>query len=505
MKTNLKKILSLVLCLLVILSSVSLAVSATDKDNYPIVYVHGFMASDINADKTNPDSELYYPIQTNHMIDGVAKAVPALARLVLLGDWDALANGISPVLEDIFYGLYNDPDGGVSDGSGTYCEYPTKEQILYSDLVEFKYDWRLDPIDIAKELDAYIEHVKETADVDKVYISCHSLGGVIVLSYLTLYGYDSVAGVAFDSTAIYGETYTGDLLSGKIEISSQSVLYAIENMLKGNEVEYLVDSLLEVFEKAGLFALIAHLGNGIVEHVRLSIFQAMASLFGNWLTIWAMVPDEQIDEAMDFAFNEIYDKNDPQVKKLLKKIENYNNLIRKDKAQTLKNLDKTAKVVVISRYGFASIAATPSWDNMSDSTVDTRNNSFGATTATYGTAFSDDYLEGKDMKYISPDKTVDASTCLFPEKTWFIRNMHHSWVSDNLEIMIATLLRSEKEATVDTFEQYPGFMQYIQAEDNICPDDENATVRTLPENLIQSIIIFFKEFIKFIKNKFITQ
>lgn len=498
MKTNLKKILSLALCLLLLLSSVSLAASAKDKDNYPIVYVHGFMASDINADAADPDSELYYPLQANHMVDGIVKAVPALAKLILLGDWDAFGKAISPVLEDIFYGLYNDPDGGVSDGSGTYCEYPTKEEILYSDLVEFKYDWRLDPIDIAKELNAYIEYVKETADVDKVYMSCHSLGGVIVLSYLTLYGNDSVAGVAFDSTAIYGETYTGDLLSGKIEISSRSVLYAIENMLKGNEAQYVVDSLLEVLEKAGLFALIAHLGNGIVDHVRMSIFEAMASLFGNWLTIWAMVPDEQIDEAMDFAFNEIYDKKDPQVKKLIKKIEKYNSRVRKTKAQTLKDLDKTAKVVVISRYGFASIAATPSWDNMSDSTVDTRNNSFGATTATYGTAFSEEYLKGKDMKYISPDKTVDASTCLFPEKTWFIRNMNHSWTSDSLEIMIATLLRSEKEATVDTFGQYPRFMQYISAEDIVCPDDENATVRTLPENLIQSIIIFFKEFIRFI-------
>ncbi len=496
MKTTAKKILSLVLCLLVLLSSVSLAASAIATDGYPIIYVHGFMGSDVNADKNDPDSELYYPIQSEHIVDGVVKALPALARLILLGDWDALAKGISPVLEDIFYGLYNDPDGSVSDGSGTYCEYPTKEEILYTDRVDFKYDWRLDPIDIAKELDAYIEYVKQTGGVDKVYISCHSLGGVIVLSYLTLYGYDSIAGVAFDSTAIYGETYTGDLLSGNIEISSLSVLYAVENMLKGNEAEIVVDSLLEVLEKAGLFSLIAYMGNDIVEHVRMSIYDAMAALFGNWLTIWAMVPDEQLDAAMDFAFNEIYDKNDPEVQELLSKIENYNNLIRKSKTETLKKLDEKAKVAVISRYGFASIAATPSWDNMSDSTVDTKNNSFGATTATYGTCFSDEYLQGKDMKYISPDKTVDASTCLFPEKTWFIRNMNHSWTSDSVEIMIAALLRSGAEATVDTFEEYPRFMQYLSAEDTVCADDENAVVRTLPENFIQSVIIFFKELIK---------
>lgn len=500
-KHTLKKALSLVLALLILISSVSVAAFALTKDEYPLVYVHGFMASDINADKADPDSELYFPMQANHIVDGVVAAVPALAKLILRGDWDAFGAGISPVLENIFYGLYNNPDGTAKDTSGTYQWYPTKEEILYGDYLEFKYDWRLDPVDIAADLNEYIEYVKETSGKSKVFLSCHSLGGVIVLSYLSLYGNDSVAGVAFDSTAIYGETYTGDLLSGKIEISSQSVLYAIENMVQGNEVEYVVDSLLEIFEKAGLFALIADLGNGIVERVEHSIFEAMASLFGNWLTIWAMVPDEQIDEAMDFAFNEIYDKKDPDTQKLIAKIKNYNTLIRKNKTQTLKNLDKDARVVVISRYGFASIAATPSWNNMSDNTVDTRNNSFGATTATYGTCFSDEYLKGKDMKYISPDKTIDASTCLFPEKTWFIRNLGHSLTSDSLDIMIETLLYCDKEATVDTFKEYPRFSQYIASTDTICADDENATVRTLPDNFLQSIVIFFKEFINFIKSK----
>ena len=498
MKMYAKKFLSLVLCLLMLLSSVSLAASAQNDDFYPIVYVHGFMASDINADKTDRESELYFPMSATHIVEGVVKAVPALAKLILCGDWDSFGNAVSPVLESIFYGLYNDPDGGVSDGSGTFCRYPSKEEILYTDRVDFKYDWRTDPIDIAAELNDYIEYVKETADVEKVYISCHSLGGVIVLSYLTLYGEKSVAGVGFDSTAIYGETYTGDLLSGKIEISSESVLYAIENMVKGNDAELVVDSLLEIFEKAGLFSLIAYLGNDIVEHTKLSILEAMGKLFGSWLTIWAMVPDEQIDEAMSFAFGEIYDRNDPEISELIGKIENYNNVVRKSKAQTLKKLDKESRVVVISRYGFASIAATPSWNNMSDNTVDTRNNSFGATTATYGTCFDEAYLEGKDMKYISPDKTIDASTCLFPDKTWFIRNMPHSLENDELEIMIANLLRSEEEATVDTYEQYPRFMKYVMADDSICPDDENVAVRTLPENIIQSIINFFRELIAFI-------
>ena len=228
------------------------------------------------------------------------------------------------------------------------------------------------------------------------------------------------------------------------------------------------------------------------------IFEALAPLFANWLTIWAMIPDEQIDEAMHFVFNEIYDKKDKDAKKLFAKIKNYNKVVRKNKTKTLKALDKNAKVVVISRYGYASLAVTPSWNSLSDGTVDTKYNSFGATTAPFGTTFSEDYLEGKNMKYISPDKTVDASTCLFPTKTWFIRNISHSWNCDTLDEMIHTLLGAKKEATVSTYKQYPRFMKYDAREDIICPDDKSVELRPMPANLIESVINFFKAFLSFI-------
>lgn len=504
MKNNLtKKIISLVLALIMTFSTVGLCVYATadEKNDYPIIYVHGFMASNIYADKNDASSELYFPIQSEHIIDGVKLAVPALAEFIIKRDWDGFGKAISPVLENIFYGLYNNPDGTTKGKSGNYFKYPTKQEMESSSEIAFEYDWRCDPVDIASELNDFVAYVKQTTEKSKVYLRCHSLGGVIVTSYLSIYGGDNVAGVAFDATAVYGESYTGDLLTGNIEFSSEALLFAIENILKGNDEEYLIDSFLEVFEEAGIFKLVSNLGNDLAQKLKAYLYESLAALFANWLTIWAMIPDEQVDDAIDFVFTEIYDKNDKDAKNLLNRIENYNRLVRENKTQTLKSLDENAKVVVISRYGYSSLPITPSWNSLSDGTVDTKYNSFGATTSSFGETLSEEYLKGKDMKYISPDKTVDASTCLFPDKTWFIRNIQHAKGSSDLNTMIHTLLKSENEATVDTYKQYPRFMQYIASDGSIFPDVESVEIPSLPQNFMGRIIKLFKALFNWLKRK----
>lgn len=503
MKNNLsKRIASILLVIMMLLSTVSLMAYGVnvDKNDYPIIYVHGFMSSTIVADKDDPNSEVYFPIDTQQIVSGVMLAVPALGKLAIKKDWDAFGEAVSPVLEKIFDGLYNNPDGSVVGSSGNYFEYPSEQEVKNSKIVNFCYDWRCDPVDIASQLNDFVKYVKKTSGKDKVYLSCHSLGGVIVLSYLSLYGNEDVSGVAFDATAIYGESYTGDLLTGKIDIESEALLYSIENALRGSDVEEMVNSLLEVFEAAGLFKLVADLGNELVVRLRGYIYEALAPLFASWLTIWAMIPDEMVDDAIDFVFGEIYDKNDKEASELLSKIENYNTLIRSHKTQTLKELDKTANVVVISRYGFSSIPVTPSWNSLSDTVVDTKNNSFGATTASYGESFSEEYLKDKDMKYISPDKTVDASTCLFPDKTWFIRNIPHAELCVELDLMVYTLLTTKDEATVDTYREYPRFMQYIAETNSICSDVESVELATPSDSLIERLLKLFKSIITTLVN-----
>lgn len=486
-----KKIVAMLLSLMIVFSCVSMSVSAASKKtDYPVIYVHGFMASDILSDKNDPESTPYWPMQTDNIVSAVKSAVPALAKLIIKQDWDEFGEALVPVVEKIFTGLFNGKDGEPQGESGTYCYYPTKKEIKNSDEVTFRYDWRRDPIAVAKDLDKFINHVIKVSGQKKVSISCHSQGGVITLAYLTLYGSSKIHGVVFDAAAIYGQTFNGNLLSGKLDFEGEAFLYTLESMFIGDDNELLIDSIFEILEEAGLMDAVANLGDGIVDKIRPYLYASLASLFACWPSIWAMVPDDMIDEAMDFVFTEIYDKNDPQSKKLIKKIKNYNNKIRSKREETLLALDETSKVAVIARYGFTTMPLTPSWKSHSDGNVDVVSGSFGATTLEYGKTFSEDYLAKANKKYISPDKTIDASTCLFPEKTWFVRNLQHSVSCDGIDPMIYQLLDYEKEASVRSFKKYPRFMKYDAATDDIVPDDETVEIR-VPEGDMKDKIIFF--------------
>ena len=489
-----KKIVALLLSLVLIFSCVSISVSAASKKtDYPVIYVHGFMASDILSDKSNPESDPYWPMQTDNIVSAVRSAVPALAKLAIKKDWDQFGEALIPIVEQIFTGLFNGKDGSPQGDSGTYCRYPTKEEIQHSDEVTFRYDWRRDPIEVAKDLNKYINHIIKVSGKKKVSISCHSQGGVITLAYLTIYGSSKIHGVAFDSAALYGQSFNGNLLCGKLDFEGDALLYALKDLLKGSGNELLINTIFEILKESGLMDVIANLGDDIVDKIRPYLYKSLASLFACWPSIWAMVPDNQIDEAMNFVFTEIYNKNDPESKKLIKKINNYNNKIRNKREETLLALDKTSKVIVICRYGFTSMPITPSWNAHSDGNVDVVNGSFGATTLEYGKTFSENYLAKANKKYISPDKTIDASTCLFPEKTWFVRDLQHSAGCSGIDPMIYKLLDYEKEANVRTFKKYPRFMKYDKSTNDIVIDDGVDNVTLTDEEYVKNkIILFFK-------------
>ena len=483
-------VLALVICLVPMLTVLA---NAGDLKTVPIISVHGLMASDIYIDPTDPDSELAWPPSGDAILEAVKEAVPSIAKLALTKNWDDFGDDVCEITTKLFSPIYCQHDG-TAGKSGVRFKYPAASSIKKDSIVDFKYDWRIDPIVVAGQLNDYIDYVLKCSGCDTVKICCHSLGGVITNTYLTLYGDSKISGVCFNSTAIFGQTYVGELMNGQIVLDADALHQFLEYVFDYNEYKDIINGAMDILKQAGLFDFVCGLGNEIVDHILVQASrEVLAPMFGGWLSIWAMTRDEDIEQAQDFFFNTINDGID--YSEIEAKINNFNTTVRPYKAQTLKKLNENASVYVISRYDYPSIPITPSFNVNSDGVVDVHSTSFGATVAPYGSKLSDEQIAGVDAKYISPDRTINASTCMFPEQTWFIKDMQHANNPDSLEAMMYKLLRYDGQATVDTFEGYQRFSKYDSKDDVIYPYQTVEPAMTFTYR----IKLIVKEFISLIR------
>lgn len=448
MKT-VKKALSMLLCCTMVFAFFVPAFAQSTSVRYPVIYVPGFDSSTVYTDKDNPDEQVAIP--GKEIIVEVIKReiLPALVVYAADQDIDRLAGKITSVLNESFKTWFNNTDGTPVGNAGVINHYP--DNISEKTNLVFRYDWRGDPLVIASQLNDYINYVTSTSGLDKVAISCHSLGANIVLTYISLYGSDKIYGWVMDTPAIDGVSYVGDLLCGETDITSEGVLTFLKGILGENEYEDLITSSLDILEMAGMSDLVIDFLDDAIKKLAPVLFEeTMLPLFGHWLTVWAMAPEERLQEAMEFVFEGEYAK-DKDLSALKAKVESYNSLVRNNRKDTLVAFDEDARVAVISRYGHVCFPVTSSWALTGDAVIETKSSSLGAVTAPVGDYFSDEYLAGKDMKYISPDKTVDASTCLFPEKTWFIKGALHE-ETQYTQTMRTEILFGEEEATCDNYE-----------------------------------------------------
>ncbi|MCR5150354.1 MAG: hypothetical protein K6B52_03915 [Clostridiales bacterium] len=465
----------------------------------PYIFVNGFMSSEVVADKSNRDSEALWGPSAESILNTVKKGIPAAMKFLVTKDYDALFDTLLDPLYEMLCKANLGADGNPIGNSGAYFEYPEASLITKNSCLDFKYDWRVDPIETATKLNDFIEYVCNSSGCEKICLEGHSFGGLVINTYATLFGTDRIKSVCLNTTAIFGETYTGELLTGKIQIDDLALVKYLENVTDYSSASKIISEILEMLLNTGLVEDICELGNQLIIHSPPEAYsRIIGPMFAGWLSIWAMIPDEFVDEAKEYVFGTIFKNDSTDRSGLIEKIEDYNRRVRPYKKQNLLKLNEDCNLYIISRYGYVSFPMTPSWANMSDTVVDTKFSSFGATCAPYGMFLPDVYIDSHDSKYISPDKRVDASTCLFPEQTWFIRDFEHSKSCDDFKALVMTLLYSPSQATVDTYEQYPQFLAYDSKADAITADNYTAKLTFMDRvrNFFIQIIYWFKNLFK---------
>ena len=437
----------------------------------PYIFVHGFMGSDIYVDPSDPDSELAWPPSGDRIKEAVKDSLPVIGKLLFTHNWKNFADELIPIVVDMFSPIMLTENGELDNKSGVRWEYPKPDEIKKDSQLSFVYDWRLNPIDTAKDLNDFINYVLDCSGCRQVVLECHSYGGVVVTTYARLYGTSKVKSWAYNSTAVYGETYNGELMTGQMRFDDEALTEYLYAAFDYNDKEKLLDTLMKVLYKTGITNAACNLVNYMIDRIGMDdLSKGILPLFGRWYSIWAMIPDDKIDEAYSFVFNDVYKDDGVDRSHLKAGIDDYNTRIRPYKAQTIENINNTSNLYVIARYGYCSLFLTPSWRNPGDNTIDLKYASMGATGALYGETLSDDYIAKVPPEYISPDKTVDASTCAYPSQTWLIRNYLHADNGASMEHFIKVLLYYDGQATVDTFEEYPRFLYYDEETKEIVPD-----------------------------------
>ena len=254
---------------------------------------------------------------------------------------------------------------------------------------------------------------------------------------------------------------------------------------------------------------ILHSGTDLVKSVydQISANVVPRLLLASYATMpayWSMVDDDNFEEAKRLIFGE----NTAKYEGLISKIDNYHYNVMNNLDVTLRNLKKQGmKVAVIAKYNVALPPIFESSTKQADGTIELYNLSFGATSADMGKTLTRDYLEEVKLtgssKYISPDLIVDASTCLFPDNTWFVKDSPHEDFATSINKIIYEVIKTKKQVTVNTNEDYPQFLQYKSNNTLKEVEPSKANGNTGNEGgFLETIIGMFGKILAFIKSLF---
>ena len=351
----------------------------------------------------------------------------------------------------------------LSDTDNDFCRHDREIASCFDDYVgkenlfNFNIDWRMGVETLASQLNDYVKAVKKYTGKDKVNIYGISHGGQIGAAYLALYGSENdVDNVVLSSPAIGGSNLASDILLQKVDADEQTIIEMIEQVTYTEEnYEWLV--------KANELGFIDDVINAMVPYV--------ADSMGYWPSIWDLTPVDEYEECKAKFLNK--PENEPLVKQSDKFHYDILPLI-KERLPELKNKGVDISIITGSGYRVASGAKLNS-----DAIIPVAS-ATGATAASFGERFADDYTQINSCNgnyKLSPDMTIDASTCYLPENTWFSFGNFHAWTyfSDVTKQLNVELLLTDNFKNVNDNPLYPQFLQSDNESKSFVYNFNNAT------------------------------
>ncbi len=400
--------------------------------------------------------------------------LPFLTEGIIEDNWDPYYDALEKEIGELFTEARYDENGENWNGSDVsdyvrqtmvkYLSRDTKKtnghKSYYVYDYQFWYDWRQDPLKTADEFHEYIKGVKKITGCEKVSILARCLGTTVVMAYIAKYGTDDIHGVSFNGSVAAGGEIISEPISGKFELD----VAAINRMLadfeaKGDlSMNPFITKTLDLASKVAMVSGIQLEETEIYGKLVQGVTSALAlSTFFTWPGYWALVTDSDYDDAVRYVFGKKGSEKYQKYAKLIEKIEAYHDTVSENIDGILQKIkDDGVKIGVISKYGYQIAPIVKSRNLIADQFATVKLSSFGATTSSVFDTLPEEYIqnridEGKG-KYISPDKQIDASTCFFPDSTWFTKGITHSEWTDFETNVLYQVITADRQLTVDDFD-----------------------------------------------------
>ncbi len=394
-----------------------------------------------------------------------------------LGDKDAIAKAIVNFGKNVFSDIARDKEGNPANPGVHMPKYlHSAENMDLSDdkkwadtavglfrtcaerfggenVYLYTFDWRLSPSELAADLNSFLELVKSETGSAKLDVAACSMGGMITTCYIDTYGTDSLDSVVYLSPAHNGADVVGSAFTGDLVIDADF----LTNFLVGKLGNPFLRVIVKILNFLGFFKSVAKVVNDVITtHKDMIYDDFLCETFATAYGLWGLVPDEYYDEAVELFFDgkEGYDTALAEIAKVREFV------FKTEEIHTdlIENTD--VKVSIVSHYDSEQLPIYSKSYLHGDGVLESQRTSSGATFARFGKTLSDEEIAGVAAEFISPDKVVNASTCLYPEGTWIVKGAKHVGCkddSDHTEFAI-WLLTQDTQPTVYTNPAYPRFL-----------------------------------------------
>ena len=480
----------------------------------PFVILHGTTLPPV---RTNPDGT-----RTELFADGdyvsriIETALPDAFLGLTTGYWDPYCEKVLDIILPAFDGFAPSTDGVLPEG--TDIGWSWNENTIISDhsygmdvannyILEARWSMRADAADINN----YIETVKRKTGHDTVEIITRCEGCSATLAYLWQYArpnnYAGIDSVVLGDPGFFGVNYVQDLFSGTVRIDGDCVYrYLKSSDLSGyfeDDMLRAVQQIIDALQKTYGLKITAEVANRAYSQLKDKLFAPILRAYyarqgGNWSFVYG-----KFDQAMEYLFptEELKAEYAP----IIEEVRWFHENVQSNAALIIREMmEAGVRVEIDAEYGFPQYPLSEDSAEIGDMLTGVKYKSLGATVSDIDGTLSDKYIAERKAAgfgaYISPDRQIDASTCLFPENTWFFKNINHIW-TPQLRQHYVEFCRHEFD-DVFSSPDHPQFLIYDPDEPTLIPltaDNDITPDFSAPLNILQKIVKFFRELFEKIK------